>query len=388
MRILLLSDFFPPVRGGLEFHVDSLASALSDRGHTLAVATLTCDPIATHPAVQAFTVRAAATRLLPHATRERPFHPPVPDPLAVADIRNVVQTFRPDIIHGHSWLSVSAPHRLGVPLILTAHDYGFVCQLRTLIRTDGSLCGGPSRACFKCGATRMGLAKSALLSLGTPVGRRWLTPNHIIAVSSPVASAIKNYFDCGITTIPNFIPDDFAMPPKPIRGLPPQPYVMFAGDPSAHKGVQSLIDLWRGATPPAADLLIAATREFDDPLPKRVTVLQLDRGQVSMALATAHAAVAPSLWPDPFPTIVLEAMAAGTPVIANRVGGIVDMYQDGVQGFLVEPGNLAELRARLEGLLTNSGERRRMGEAARAHVRRFQASSVVPRIEAIYDQYR
>jgi glycosyltransferase involved in cell wall biosynthesis len=385
MRILLLSDFFPPVRGGLEFHVDSLASALSDRGHVVAVATLTPRATPTHPAVQAFTIRALASWVLPHATRDRPFHPPVPDPLAAADIGKVLRVFRPDIVHGHSWLAVSLPRRLKVPLVLTAHDYGVVCQLRTLVRRDGSLCVGPSTACFKCGSSRLGLAKSGMLSLGTPLGRRWLSPDHLIAVSSTVADAIRGRFDCETTVIPNFIPDIPETAPIPVLGIPPQPYVMFAGDPSPHKGLQWLLDIWRDDYPPAADLLIAATRQFDSKLPPRVTVLQLDRPQVASALASALVAVVPSLWPDPFPTIALEAMAAGTPVIANRVGGLTDMYQNGVQGFLIEPGDGVEFRGRLDELLRDPATCSRMGQAAHAHVERFQARSVVPLIESIYD---
>ncbi len=52
MKVLLVSDFYPPVRGGLEFHVDGLASELVNRGHQVHVATLTADATASNPGVQ------------------------------------------------------------------------------------------------------------------------------------------------------------------------------------------------------------------------------------------------------------------------------------------------------------------------------------------------
>ena len=50
--------------------------------------------------------------------------------------------------------------------------------------------------------------------------------------------------------------------------------------------------------------------------------------------------VVPSVWPEPFPQVAIEAMACGKPVIASAVGGMGDMVIDGESGLLVEPGNV------------------------------------------------
>ena len=63
--------------------------------------------------------------------------------------------------------------------------------------------------------------------------------------------------------------------------------------------------------------------------------------------------------------VVLEAMASGTPVIASRLGGLTEVVQDGVTGFLVEPGNLAELRDRLAQLLGDPALAAQLGRNAR-----------------------
>jgi glycosyltransferase involved in cell wall biosynthesis len=61
----------------------------------------------------------------------------------------------------------------------------------------------------------------------------------------------------------------------------------------------------------------------------------------------------------------IEAMASGTPVVASRIGGLAEVVVDGETGFLVEPGDIGELGARLEELLTDPRRARRMGDAAR-----------------------
>jgi starch synthase len=65
-------------------------------------------------------------------------------------------------------------------------------------------------------------------------------------------------------------------------------------------------------------------------------------------------------------------MASGTPVVASRVGGLPEVVTDGVTGYLVEPGDVAGLRERLEQLTGDGAFARGMGDAARdAVVERF-----------------
>ena len=63
--------------------------------------------------------------------------------------------------------------------------------------------------------------------------------------------------------------------------------------------------------------------------------------------------------------VVLEAMASGTPVVCSRLGGLVEVVEDGVTGFLVEPGNVDELRERLAQVLGDRGLAGRLGRNAR-----------------------
>src|SRR5260370_1027512 len=78
-------------------------------------------------------------------------------------------------------------------------------------------------------------------------------------------------------------------------------------------------------------------------------------------------------------------MSVGRPVIASRIGGMVDLVIDGETGLLVEPGDSKALQIAIECLLSNPELRSRMGLAARQKVVEFQASTIVPRIEQVYE---
>jgi starch synthase len=83
---------------------------------------------------------------------------------------------------------------------------------------------------------------------------------------------------------------------------------------------------------------------------------------------------------------VIEAMASGTPVVASKVGGVAEVVEDGVTGFLVPSGDVPSLNDRLALLLGDPGRARRMGEAARARVlERFTWTQVAQRC---LDAYR
>jgi len=73
---------------------------------------------------------------------------------------------------------------------------------------------------------------------------------------------------------------------------------------------------------------------------------------------------------DSLPTVLLEALACGVPVVASRVTGIPEIVDDGVNGLLVEPGDAEGLSRALDLLLADAGLRRRFGEAGRAKAQR------------------
>jgi glycosyltransferase involved in cell wall biosynthesis len=113
----------------------------------------------------------------------------------------------------------------------------------------------------------------------------------------------------------------------------------------------------------------------------------VDAGRRAALLASSSAYVLPS-YHEGLPMSVLEAMAAGLPIVSTPIGGIPEAVREGVEGLLVTPGDTAALEAALARLLADGELRRRMGEAARERVLgTFSADVIVPRIESLYGRY-
>jgi glycosyltransferase involved in cell wall biosynthesis len=111
----------------------------------------------------------------------------------------------------------------------------------------------------------------------------------------------------------------------------------------------------------------------------------LSRDDMPNALALADIVVVPSLWEEPFGTIVCEAMAAAKAVVAYRSGGIVETVVDGETGFLVPKGDIGKLT---EAILLLAGDvelRAQMGSAGRKRARdHFTWERTAGRLDEIY----
>lgn len=184
--------------------------------------------------------------------------------------------------------------------------------------------------------------------------------------------------------------------------------VLFVGRITPHKGVDRLIQ----ALPPDAHLTVAGSAGHDPQLPEREYPCMLRRlavGRDVTFVIPAPDETLPSLYrqaavfvlPSVHQTVygreiavsellglvVLEAMASGTPVVCSRLGGLPEIVQDGVTGFLVEPGNVEELRERLSELLGNQSLARRMGRNARELVlERFTWRACAERCLSAYQE--
>src|SRR5205085_744278 len=85
------------------------------------------------------------------------------------------------------------------------------------------------------------------------------------------------------------------------------------------------------------------------------------------------------------PVSAIEALAAGRPVVATRVGGVPDVVEEGEDGFLVDPGATDELADRLAQLARDPALRERMGKAGRARVLpRYAVERLVDDVDRLY----
>jgi 1,4-alpha-glucan branching enzyme len=93
--------------------------------------------------------------------------------------------------------------------------------------------------------------------------------------------------------------------------------------------------------------------------------------------------VIPSIY-ELFSIVALEAMACGKPIVASNVGGLREILKDGVNGFLVEPGNSDELARAIITLLKNDELREKIGSLNRAEVVKYSWDRIVDQIEKLY----
>ncbi|HNT89518.1 MAG TPA: glycosyltransferase family 4 protein, partial [Candidatus Hydrogenedentes bacterium] len=104
-----------------------------------------------------------------------------------------------------------------------------------------------------------------------------------------------------------------------------------------------------------------------------------DHAEALRLYAAADMVVVPSLWAEPFGIVAVEAMAAGKPVCAGRIGGLRDIVRDGETGFLFEPGDATALARCIERLLDDAPLRERLGAEARRVARDYDWDRIIER---------
>lgn len=195
--------------------------------------------------------------------------------------------------------------------------------------------------------------------------------------------------------------ESYGVPPERIRVIPfgitvgdmdvcPRPpglpRVTFVGTTMERKGGWMLLRAFQGSLRDRCRLTLV-TRDRVPPVPGVEVIGDATAGDGTVARLLAETAVfALPTEIDKSPYSVLEAMAAGVPVVATNVGAIREMVPDGVAGILIRPGDQRALSRAIESLLDDEERRRRMGDAARRQVaERFDARRTTRDLMAVLD---
>lgn len=394
----MVTDFYWPFVGGVEQHVRRLGLALAGRGHEIAVATLGNQALAKFECdgrVRVYRISSVLQRV--HglfASAERPWAPPFPDPTLTAGLWQIIRQESPDIVHGHDWLA-----RSFLPLkkiskarfVVSLHYYTLSCAKKSLMYKDQP-CSGPGLAkCLVCSSGHYGMAKGIPVTLANQVmsARERAAVDMFLPVSQAAASGNGLTEGDRFQVIPNF------MPVKACAGeeigsylaqLPDEPFLLFVGDLRRDKGLDVLLRAYaRLKKAPPLVMIGKVWPETPEVFPPKAIVLRnWPNEAVLAAWARSLVAIVPSVWPEPFGIVIIEAMASGRPVIASNTGGISDIVEDGVSGLLVPPGDDVALGRSIERLLADPELRDRLGQSALKRAADFKAAAVVPRIEQVY----
>jgi glycosyltransferase involved in cell wall biosynthesis len=178
-------------------------------------------------------------------------------------------------------------------------------------------------------------------------------------------------------------------------GLPPE-YFLFVGRVASNKGLPTLLDALAQLDPSARRPLVVMGRDWGERAHLEAQARSLGlNGQVRFldhvdaptvyrgVIRGARALVLPSEW-EAFGLVLLEAMAAATPIVATEVGGVPDVLDGGRAGRLVPYGDPARLAAALRSVVEDTRETERLRTAGRERVLGFDWSVTVDRHRALY----
>ncbi|RVD27054.1 glycosyltransferase family 4 protein [Mesorhizobium sp. M4B.F.Ca.ET.017.02.2.1] len=400
MRILLLSQFYPPVIGGEERHVRNLGAALARRGHQVSVGTLM------HPGspeteqdgeVRVHRLCGTLQRLSGlHADPDRRHAPPFPDPHLVLALQRLVAREQPDIVHAHNWIYASfLPLKglSGARLVVTLHDYGLVCAKKNFMHLGAHLCSGPATAkCLPCATRHYGAVKATATTLGNwatsfaarRVVDRFIAVSHAVAGHTGLTQGRTPY-----DVIPNFVPDDVeVLGPEDacLQGLPEDGFILFVGDLTRLKGIEVLLQAY-ASLKRAPQLVLVGRRVADTPteFPPNVRIFNMwPHSAIMHAWRRSLFGVLPSVGPEACATVIMEAMASGKAVVATDIGGMPDIVDHGETGLLVPSGDAHALASAMQTLLDDRALLARLEATGLARIERLKAGAVVTRIEQVY----
>jgi len=400
MRILLLSQFYPPVIGGEERHVRNLGRALAQSGHAVSVGTsaLSGSPdTELDGAVRVHRLRGTLQRWSGlYRDSERRHAPPFPDPELMRALRRLVSEERPDIVHAHNWIYASfLPLKAfgDARLVVTLHDYGLVCAKKNFMHLGTHLCEGRRLAkCLPCATAHYGAAKATATTLGNwassfaarRVVDRFIAVSHAVARHNGLTRGRAPY-----EVIPNFVPDDVGVlgPQDTCVGeLPEDGFILFVGDMMRLKGVDVLLKAY-ARLEHAPALVLIGRRVADTPIEFPPNVRVFSNWPHSAIMHAWHRSlfgVLPSVGPEACATVVMEAMASGKAVIATDVGGMPDLIDDDTTGLLVPPSDAQALTRAMQTLLSERALLARLEAAALVKVENLKATRVVNQIEQVY----
>ena len=373
MRIAIVSPYSWSYPGGVNRHVEALAGAFSERGHELAVMA---------PFDSPDRITSALHRSEPRLTE-------LPEtvwslgrsvgigangsvsnlstfPEGVFALRRGLARFAPDVVHVHEPVALvvgwDACSYRAAPIIGTFHSY--------------STKAFPNHAASLIGA------------------RRKLNQLHTrIAVSEAARWTGRRWFGGEYEVIPNGV--DLDGPPAGPQPEADELRVLFVGRAEERKGLPVLLRAFEALAEhvPARLEVVGATsgeieRHLSDPgtLRRIDATARVEHDELWQRLHRADVLCAPSLRGESFGMILIEAFAAGTPVVASAIAGYAEVVSDGVDGVLVPPGDPQCLAEELQTIHLDPERCRTMGEAARESAQRYAWSEVAEKVEGVYER--
>ncbi len=394
MRVLMVSWEYPPVMyGGLGRHVAALSEALASDGHDVVVVAQA--PAGTVPTERQQTGGGSSLQVL-----RAVLDPDAPDvyaetapfvrelqPRLVAAVQQHAGGWRPDVVHGHDWVVAEAGQRLAeafdVPLVATVHAtetglyQGHLDQPFSRWRhsVEVELVARAART-IVCSS---GMRDEVVHGLGADESRVVVVPNGVAPGTWTTTPAQQDEARAAL-------------------GLTDEPLLVLVGRLEHEKGAQDAVQALALLPDSRAHLALVGDGARRDDLRRLADDLGLDQRvhlvgrvddvRVAATVGAADVALVPSRY-EPFGLVALEAMAAGTPVVASATGGLTDVVTDGATGLAVPPAAPERLADAITRLLDDQALATRLTTQALSTVHeRFGWAAVASATAAVYADAR
>jgi glycosyltransferase involved in cell wall biosynthesis len=407
MRVLIVTDAFPPHCGGSGWSSFHLTEALIRAGHDVRV----IQPTAGRSGIGARRYEGVDVTEFGYVLHDVPYVRSVlrDEVLARRLAAHLVRELRErpaDVVHAQHAISASpaieAGREAGVPVVVTVRDYWPTCYFTTA-SADGAHCPQCGfRGMLRCMKEKSPHSYWAGIPL-MPYMRRNVRRKQqrlsqaaaVIAVSRYIADVVVRPIVGGAAThvIPNSIAADkvHRAAEEPPTSALPERFLLFAGKLNVLKGAEFTLDVLsriRHSIP-----LVMVGEGSQRPVIERrareerldIHVLPwVDNREVWRIMRRASLVLVPSLWAEPLSRTVTEAMAVGAPVAATDRGGIHDQIEH-LQTGLVLPPEPAPFAAAIDALLDDPRARERYVAGAKRRVEAiFDDRVVLPQLEALY----
>ncbi|MFN2544955.1 MAG: glycosyltransferase family 4 protein [Actinomycetota bacterium] len=357
MRILQVCPYAWDMPGGVQVHVRQLASQLRGTGHEVEILA----PAVGHPSEEGVRIVGRARRIPYQGT----VAPICFSPVSLPRIGGALRAFRPDVVHVHEPMSPStamfAALRSRAPVVATFHAF---------------------------------TERSRLLDVAVPFLRPvWRNLAARIAVSETAAGFVSARFGDGIRVVPNGLDVDMFRGAEPAP-RPPGRMLLWVGRLDRQKGFPIAVDAFAELAQEFDDLRFVVVgdgrdrddvRRLDPSARERVTMVgAVPNAEVPRHYAAADVFVAPATGQETFGYVLIEAMAAGVPVVASRIPGYDEVVRHGVDGLLVRPSDAHALAGAVEQVLREPDLADNLREAGRERATEYSWDRVAAQLEEIY----
>jgi phosphatidylinositol alpha-mannosyltransferase len=360
VRVALACPYAWDAPGGVQVHVRQLAEQLRGRGHEV----LVLAPAWTAPRDPGVQTVGRPIRMRYQGT----VAPICFTPASFLRVGRTLRRFRPDIVHAHE------------PITPSTGMFAAVCAPAPVVATFHAQ-----------------VERSRLMSAAAPILRPvWRRLRVRIAVSEAASGFYRSRLGDGMRIVPNGCDVGLFSVAEPRAGLPGGRRMLWASRLEPKNGFPVAVEAFRRLAQRFPDLwfLVAGDGE-DRSVVRRLPPESRDRvvmlGSVPHErLPPYHAGselfVAPAVGQHSFGIVLVEAMAAGLPIVASDIAGFREVVRHDVEGLLVSPRDPTALAASIARVLTDPGLARRLGAAGRQRAQRYRWEVVVQEIEAAYSE--